>query len=59
MRCGQSEGNAAIYYKMIAELSLMSDKAEPTAFHRLLKTLDDEGKLFRVYTQCVLSLPLS
>lgn len=31
----------------------MADKAKPTAFHSFLKTLDDEGKLFRVYTQCV------
>lgn len=37
---------------MIAELKTMADLAEPTAFHELLKSLDDEGKLFRVYTQC-------
>lgn len=36
---------------MIAELKTMSDAAEPTAFHRFLKELDDAGKLFRVYTQ--------
>jgi NAD-dependent SIR2 family protein deacetylase len=36
---------------MIAELKAMADRAEPTAFHRFLKTLDDQGKLFRVYTQ--------
>jgi NAD-dependent histone deacetylase SIR2 len=36
---------------MIAELRTISDAAEPTAFHRFLKFLDDQGKLFRVYTQ--------
>ncbi|ORY55334.1 DHS-like NAD/FAD-binding domain-containing protein [Leucosporidium creatinivorum] len=46
-----SEQNASIFYTMIAELKAMADKAQPTAFHSFLKTLDDEGKLFRVYTQ--------
>lgn len=36
---------------MIAQLSGLSQDAEPTAFHRLLRTLDDHGKLLRVYTQ--------
>lgn len=54
----QSESNAAIFYTMIAELKQMSDLAEPTAFHRFLKSLDEQGKLFRVYTQCVLSSSL-
>lgn len=36
---------------MIAELKNMADEAQPTAFHRFLKSLDDDGKLFRVYTQ--------
>lgn len=31
----------------------MASSASPTAFHKLLKWLDDEGKLFRVYTQFV------
>lgn len=38
---------------MIAELKKQTDAVEPTAFHGWLKDLDDEGKLFRVYTQCV------
>ena len=42
---------------MIAELKTMADGASPTAFHRFLKALDDEGKLFRVYTQCAPVLP--
>lgn len=36
---------------MIAELKQMADRSEPTAFHSFLKSLDDSGKLFRVYTQ--------
>lgn len=47
----QSEQNAAIFYTMIAELKTMADEAAPTAFHTFLKNLDDEGRLFRVYTQ--------
>ncbi|BGP34630.1 hypothetical protein JCM10296v2_006452 [Rhodotorula toruloides] len=46
-----SEANAAIFYNMIAELKKQTDAVEPTAFHSWLKDLDDEGKLFRVYTQ--------
>ncbi|BGO94464.1 hypothetical protein NBRC10512_001153 [Rhodotorula toruloides] len=46
-----SEANAAIFYNMIAELKKQTDAVEPTAFHAWLKDLDDEGKLFRVYTQ--------
>ncbi|KAM0750099.1 DHS-like NAD/FAD-binding domain-containing protein, partial [Meredithblackwellia eburnea MCA 4105] len=46
-----SEETASIFYTMIASLKQMSDKANPTAFHQFLKLLDDEGKLFRVYTQ--------
>ncbi|KAK4058694.1 hypothetical protein OIO90_000138 [Microbotryomycetes sp. JL221] len=47
----QSEQNAAIFFTMISELKQMADKAAPTSFHRFLKSLDDQGKLFRVYTQ--------
>ncbi|GAA5965883.1 hypothetical protein JCM21900_004937 [Sporobolomyces salmonicolor] len=46
-----SEQNAAIFYNMIAELKKQTDAVEPTAFHGWLKELDDQGKLFRVYTQ--------
>ncbi|GAA6032969.1 hypothetical protein JCM8097_000076 [Rhodosporidiobolus ruineniae] len=46
-----SESNAAIFYNMIAELKKQADSVEPTPFHSWLKELDDEGKLFRVYTQ--------
>lgn len=36
---------------MIAELRKLADGAEPTAFHAVMKDLEDAGKLFRVYTQ--------
>lgn len=36
---------------MIAQLSRLSQDAEPTSFHRVLRALDDRGKLLRVYTQ--------
>jgi NAD-dependent SIR2 family protein deacetylase len=36
---------------MISELKTLADAAQPTVFHRLLKRLDDEGRLLRVYTQ--------
>lgn len=36
---------------MIAQLSELSQAASPTSFHRVLRALDDRGKLLRVYTQ--------
>ncbi|KAF7799795.1 hypothetical protein EIP86_011037 [Pleurotus ostreatoroseus] len=36
---------------MIAQLSRLSQTAQPTAFHQLLRALDDRGRLLRVYTQ--------
>lgn len=36
---------------MIAQLATMSESAQPTPFHHLLRVLDDRGKLLRVYTQ--------
>ena len=36
---------------MIAQLSELSQAAQPTAFHHLLRALDDRGRLLRVYTQ--------
>ena len=36
---------------MIARLSQLSEAAEPTTFHRLLRVLDDRRRLLRVYTQ--------
>jgi len=36
---------------MIAQLSDLSQAAQPTTFHNLLRALDDRGRLLRVYTQ--------
>jgi len=36
---------------MIAQLSDLSEAAEPTAFHNVLRALDNRGRLLRVYTQ--------
>jgi NAD-dependent SIR2 family protein deacetylase len=36
---------------MIAQLSDLSQTAEPTSFHHVLRALDDRGRLLRVYTQ--------
>ena len=36
---------------MIAQLAEMSESAQPTPFHHLLRALYDRGKLLRVYTQ--------
>lgn len=47
----QSGHATALFYAMIAELKDMSDAAQPTLFHHMLKRLDMEGRLQRVYTQ--------
>ncbi|KAF9466582.1 DHS-like NAD/FAD-binding domain-containing protein [Collybia nuda] len=46
-----SEHTTSLFCQMIAQLSGLSHAAEPTAFHRALRALDDRGKLLRVYTQ--------
>ncbi|KAJ7163958.1 DHS-like NAD/FAD-binding domain-containing protein [Mycena crocata] len=46
-----SENTTSLFCQMIARLSELSNAAEPTPFHNLLRTLDDRGKLLRVYTQ--------
>ncbi|KAJ7760752.1 DHS-like NAD/FAD-binding domain-containing protein [Mycena maculata] len=46
-----SEATTSLFCQMIARLSELSNAAEPTPFHNLLRTLDDRGKLLRVYTQ--------
>lgn len=41
---------------MCAQLKALADAAEPTAVHRLMKEMEQAGKLFRVYTQVRLPL---
>ena len=43
---------------MIARLSSLSSEGQPTAFHQLLRTLDDRGQLLRVYTQNIDALEM-
>ena len=47
----QSADALSLFYQMIAELSELSEAAEPTAFHQFLRALDDRRSLLRVYTQ--------
>ncbi|KAJ7116455.1 DHS-like NAD/FAD-binding domain-containing protein [Mycena epipterygia] len=51
-----SESTTSLFCQMIARLSELSNAAEPTPFHNILRTLDDRGKLLRVYSQNVDSI---
>ncbi|KAK7032814.1 NAD-dependent protein deacetylase hst4 [Favolaschia claudopus] len=51
-----SENTTSLFYQMIARLSELSNAAEPTPFHNLLRALDERGKLLRVYSQNIDSL---
>ncbi|KAJ4480018.1 DHS-like NAD/FAD-binding domain-containing protein [Lentinula aciculospora] len=46
-----TEHKTALFCQMISQLSDLSKSAEPTAFHHLLRALDSNGRLLRVYTQ--------
>ncbi|KAJ7183194.1 DHS-like NAD/FAD-binding domain-containing protein [Mycena filopes] len=46
-----SENTTSLFCQMIARLSELSNAAQPTPFHNLLRALDDRGKLLRVYSQ--------
>ncbi|KDR79035.1 hypothetical protein GALMADRAFT_244772 [Galerina marginata CBS 339.88] len=46
-----SEQKTSLFCQMIAQLSDLSQAAEPTSFHHVLRALDDRGRLLRVYTQ--------
>ncbi|KAJ7220138.1 DHS-like NAD/FAD-binding domain-containing protein [Mycena pura] len=46
-----SENTTSLFCQMIARLSELSNAAEPTPFHLLLRNIDDRGRLLRVYTQ--------
>ncbi|PPQ96236.1 hypothetical protein CVT26_005563 [Gymnopilus dilepis] len=46
-----SEQKTSLFCQMIAQLSDLSQAAQPTAFHHLLRALDERGRLLRVYTQ--------
>ncbi|TFK40132.1 DHS-like NAD/FAD-binding domain-containing protein [Crucibulum laeve] len=46
-----SESTTSLFCQMMARLSELSEAAQPTPFHQVLRALDDRGKLLRVYTQ--------
>ncbi|KAJ3781661.1 DHS-like NAD/FAD-binding domain-containing protein [Lentinula aff. detonsa] len=46
-----TEHKTALFCQMISQLSDLSKAAEPTAFHHLLRALDSNGRLLRIYTQ--------
>ncbi|KAF8802437.1 DHS-like NAD/FAD-binding domain-containing protein [Phlegmacium glaucopus] len=46
-----AEHTTSLFCQMIAQLSDLSQAAQPTSFHNLLRALDIRGKLLRVYTQ--------
>lgn len=47
----QSEQKTSLFCQMIAQLSDLSNAAQPTPFHHALRELDERGRLLRVYTQ--------
>jgi NAD-dependent histone deacetylase SIR2 len=49
----KDENSTQNFHHMLRQLSSMAKDAKPTAFHNLLATLADEGRLLRLYTQNV------
>ncbi|UKZ80584.1 hypothetical protein TrVFT333_008346 [Trichoderma virens FT-333] len=47
------------FHTMVREMDEMSKKANPTAFHRLLASLAQEGRLLRLYSQNIDCLDVS
>ncbi|KAG9025659.1 hypothetical protein FRB95_009930 [Tulasnella sp. JGI-2019a] len=50
-RVFESRANTSLFNTMIGNLAQLAESAQPTPFHMLLKTLEDQGSLLRVYTQ--------
>jgi NAD-dependent histone deacetylase SIR2 len=49
----QDNDSTATFHAMVRSLSTHTKRAQPTAFHQLLATLAQEGRLMRLYTQNV------
>ncbi|KAI4262393.1 MAG: hypothetical protein L6R42_002434 [Xanthoria sp. 1 TBL-2021] len=49
----QTDSSTTSFHSMVRGLSQLASKAEPTAFHHLLATLGEQGRLMRLYTQNV------
>ncbi|KAG2347701.1 DHS-like NAD/FAD-binding domain-containing protein [Suillus weaverae] len=53
-----NEHTTSMFCQMIAQLSELSQAARPTPFHQALRSLDDRGRLLRVYTQNIDAIEL-
>ncbi|KAL8674543.1 MAG: hypothetical protein Q9168_001061 [Polycauliona sp. 1 TL-2023] len=49
----QTDSSTTSFHTMVRGLSHLVSEAEPTAFHHLLATLGEQGRLMRLYTQNV------
>ncbi|KAL8696145.1 MAG: hypothetical protein Q9201_007805 [Fulgogasparrea decipioides] len=49
----QTDSATTSFHSMVRGLSQLASKAKPTAFHHLLATLGEQGRLMRLYTQNV------
>jgi NAD-dependent histone deacetylase SIR2 len=49
----QDDSSTSTFHDMVRTLSQATKSAQPTAFHHLLATLAQEGRLMRLYTQNV------
>ncbi|KAL8997229.1 MAG: hypothetical protein Q9169_003422 [Polycauliona sp. 2 TL-2023] len=49
----QTDSSTTSFHTMVRGLSELVSEAEPTAFHHLLATLGEQGRLMRLYTQNV------
>ncbi|OAX43124.1 DHS-like NAD/FAD-binding domain-containing protein [Rhizopogon vinicolor AM-OR11-026] len=53
-----NEHTTSLFCQMIAQLSELSQAASPTLFHQALRSLDERGRLLRVYTQNIDAIEL-
>ncbi|KAI4142262.1 MAG: hypothetical protein LQ341_003263 [Variospora aurantia] len=49
----QTDSSTSSFHTMVRGLSELASNAKPTAFHHLLATLGEQGRLMRLYTQNV------
>ncbi|KAI4097282.1 MAG: hypothetical protein LQ344_000381 [Seirophora lacunosa] len=49
----QTDSSTSSFHSMVRGLSELASNAKPTAFHHLLATLGEQGRLMRLYTQNV------
>jgi NAD-dependent histone deacetylase SIR2 len=55
----QDDSSTSTFHDMVRNLSQQTKSAQPTAFHHLLATLANEGRLLRLYTQNVDGIDIS